>query len=75
MNIAGILKTSSMNEEVKEKPKKLTHTDAQQVTDEEDTEEPFYSQKRKVQDRIFMARICEMGGRPEDQLQYMFDAL
>ena len=57
------------------KPKKPTHTDAQQITDDEDNEEPFYSQKRAVQDRIFMARICEMGGRSEDQLQFMVDAL
>lgn len=72
-NVASILKTANVVDEVK--PKKPTHTDAQQITDDEDEEEPFYSQKRAVQDRIFMARICEMGGRSEDQLQFMIDAL
>jgi hypothetical protein len=42
---SGILKTALFQEEKKEEPKKKlkTLTDAQQVTDEEDTEEPFYS--------------------------------
>lgn len=42
--------------------------EVQYITDEDDTTEPFYSQKLAVQDQIFMSRVCEMGTRPQDML-------
>jgi hypothetical protein len=29
----------------------------------------------QVQDRIFMARVAEMGGRPEDMFGYLIEAV
>jgi hypothetical protein len=31
--------------------------------------------KFAIQDRIFMARLCELGERPEDMLDFLFQAI
>jgi len=53
----------------------LAETDEQQVTDEEEPPEPWCSMKFAIQDRIFMARLCELGERPEDMLEFLLQAI
>ena len=54
------------NNEADPKPKKFnTNMEGEeQVTDDDDTREPYHSQKKEVQGRIFIARLAEMGQRP-----------
>ena len=69
----GKTSDEELEELLRERDPDVVVTSDQEVLEE--VEGPLYEQKLRVNDRLFMARLTEAGGRPEDMAGYLIDMI